>query len=213
VKLRLSLSLLTALALTVPACADVVLYSNGPVNGTLNADLIDGTGSSGQTLSDGFVASNSGNVTTLEFVEWVDPPLTPTSISWALGTSAFGSDISSGSTTQVEYTFLFANEFDTSVYDVTVTGLSGSLTAGQTYYLTLNGANDSGSTGNVGWDANDGPATCYFYTYGFPSHSCGGSNTFSLIDSTSATPEPSSLMLLGSAVLGAASVLRRKMFR
>ena len=91
----------------------------------------------------------------------------------AVGTSVLGGDLGGGSTAQVGYTFLFTNEYLFSVYDVTVTGLSGALTAGQTYYLTLNKANDSGFTQSDGWDVNGGPATCTFYVYGFPSHDCG----------------------------------------
>jgi hypothetical protein len=210
-----SLSLLTALALSAPAFADT-LYSNGPTNGTINAFIIDGPGGTdGQTVSDGFVASASGDVSTLSFGEWVYTGLTPTSVSWALGTSAFGSDISGGSTVQVGYTYLFSNAFGFDIYEATVTGLSGSLTAGSTYYLTLNGANDSGGTQFDGWDDNEGPAQCNFENYD-ASGGCPASESeaFTLSSSsTSPTPEPSSLLLLGSGILGMAGVVRRKLNR
>lgn len=217
-----SLTLLTALALSAaPALADTVLYSDGPADGTTNALFMSGPYSSqqgNQTISDQFVASASGNVATLDFTEWVPTrttPNTPTSIAWWLGTTAFGDDIDSGYVAQVNATYWMSNGDGYDVYNVEVTGLAGSLVAGQTYYLTLGEANDSFGTQWDAWDVNDGPATCFVAFGGVPGGPCGyGGETFMLLsNSTSPTPEPSSLMLLGSGILGMAGVVRRKLVR
>jgi hypothetical protein len=218
-KYLVCLSLLTAFAVSAPAFADT-LYSDGPVDGNTNAFFIDGpvSGPYMQTISDGFVASLSGNVAVLDFAEWVPTGSTPTSVSWMLGTSAFGSDISSGSTSLVTSTFLFSSSIaGYDIYSDEVTGLSGSLVAGQTYYLTLGGANDSLGSQFDGWDVDEGPATCSFAVDGVNQGDCGdGGETFSLSTSSTpppSTPEPSSLLLLGSGILGMAGVVRRKLNR
>jgi hypothetical protein len=217
-KYLVCLSLLTAFAVSAPAFADT-LYSDGPVDGNTNGFFIDGpvSGPYMQTISDGFIASLSGTVGVLDFAEWVPTGSTPTSVSWMLGTSAFGSDISSGSVGTVTSTFLFSNTFGYDIYSDEVTGLSGSLVAGQTYYLTLGGANDSFGSQYDAWDVDEGPATCTFAVDGAPVGDCGdGGETFSLSTSSTpppSTPEPGSLLLLGSGILGMAGVVRRKLTR
>src|ERR1039458_10580651 len=95
-----------------------------------------------ESISDGFVATASGTASSLNFGVWVTTGSTPTAVSWWLGTTAFGSDISSGSTAQVAYTYLLTTNLGFDVYNATVTGLSGNLTAGNAYSLTLgNGHN------------------------------------------------------------------------
>jgi hypothetical protein len=213
-----SLSLLMVVVLSAGRALADTLYSDGPADGTTRGIFMCGPGCSvgnNQTISDGFVASASGNVAILDFTEWVPYTTTPTSITWSLGTTAFASNISSGSTPLVNSTFQFLNSDGYEVYNVEVTGLSGSLVAGQTYYLTLGGANDSGGTQMDAWDVNDGPATCSYTSGGVPQGPCGfGGETFTLSsNSTAATPEPGSLMLLGPSMLGFAGVLRRKFAR
>ena len=206
--LTLSLTIL-CLALAAPAFAGVI-YSDGPTLGTTNALFIDGPnpGPFNQSISDGFVATASGTAYSLDFGVWVTPGTTPTTVSWWLGTTAFGSDISSGSIAQVGYTFLF-NNGGWDVYDATVTGLSGSLSAGSSYWLTLGNANDRGGTQFDAWDINNGPANCQFAVGGVPQGGCGfGGEAFTL--NSSSTPEPGSMMMLGTGVLGLAGVLRRK---
>jgi hypothetical protein len=61
----------------------------------------------------------------------------------------------------------------------------------------------------VYWDQNSGPSSAYENTLGsIPSES------FTLDGITGgSTPEPSSIMLFGSGILGLAGVLRRKLIR
>ena len=206
--LTLSLTIL-CLALAAPAFAGVI-YSDGATNGTTNALFIDGPnpGPFNQSISDGFVATASGTAYSLDFGVWVPAGTTPTTVSWWLGTTAFGSDISSGSTAQVGYTFLF-NNGGWDVYDAHVAGLSGSLSAGGSYWLTLGNANNSGGDQFDAWDINNGPANCQFAVGGVPQGGCGfGGEAFTI--NSSPTPEPGSMMMFGTGILGLAGVLRRK---
>ncbi|MEP7362396.1 MAG: PEP-CTERM sorting domain-containing protein [Acidobacteriota bacterium] len=217
-KIRIaSISLILCLALGVPASA-AILYDNGPTNGSANALFIDGPGAGpfSQTISNGFVATGTGIATSLDFGVWVTSGLTPTTVSWALGTSAFGSEISSGSTPQVGFAFFGANGFGYDVYTATVGGLSGLLSSGSTYYLTLGGANDSANSQFVAWDVNLGPTTCSFAVSGSPVGDCGagGGNSFTIFsDSNSAVPEPASIVLFGSGMLCLAALRRRRLSR
>ena len=209
--LTLSLTVL-CLALAAPAFAGVI-YTDGPTNGTINALFIDGPnpGPYNQSISDGFVATASGTAYSLDFGVWVPAGTTPTTVSWWLGTTAFGSDISSGSTAQVGYTYLLTNGYGYDVYDAHVAGLSGSLTAGSTYWLSLGNANDSNGTQRDSWDVNNGPATCNWASSGVPQGGCGyPGEAFTLNSNSSPTPEPGSMMMFGTGILGLAGVLRRK---
>jgi hypothetical protein len=209
--LTLSLTVL-CLALSAPAFAGVI-YNDGPTTGTNLSLYIDGPNTGGpyaESISDGFVATASGTASSLNFGVWVTTGSTPTAVSWWLGTTAFGSDISSGSTAQVAYTYLLTTNLGFDVYEATVTGLSGNLTAGNAYWLTLGNGNDSFGDQGVAWDISNGPATC-MYTNDQGGGACPyGAEAFTLNSSSSPTPEPGSMMMLGTGVLGLAGVLRRK---
>jgi len=197
------------LAFGTPAFAGI-LYTDGATNGTSLGLFIDGPGASPyqQTISDGFIDTNSGTAGSLDVGLWVAAGETPTTLSWWLGTSAFGDEISSGSMAQVGYTFLMTTSgYD--VYDVHVTGLSGDLVAGTTYWLTLGGANDSAGDQIVAWDFNSGPAGCQWAVSGTPQGDCGlaapEGEAFTIN-----SPEPGTVMLFGSGLLGLSLLLRRK---
>ncbi|MGB7556743.1 MAG: PEP-CTERM sorting domain-containing protein [Candidatus Korobacteraceae bacterium] len=210
-----SLSLLI-LCLALATASAQTLFTSGAINGNLNAFFIDGPGGPfGQSISNGFVDTTSGSATTLNFGEWTLGGA-PTTVQWAIGTSSFGGTLSGP--TAVTSTFLGTNAFGYGIYNTQV-AISGSLTAGNTYYLTLSGANDAGGSQFDGWDDNESPvASCYFEN---PNGSGGcpttESEAFTISGGTTTTggttPEPSSIMLLGSGILGLAGVLRRKLSR
>src|ERR1035441_7370119 len=98
-----------------------------------------------QDISNGFVAAASGYFGfggTLEFGEWIAGGYTPSSISYELGTSAFGTDLGSGTVALNGSTnhFLFTNGYGYDVFDVTISINSGDMYAGSTYWVSLSNA-------------------------------------------------------------------------
>jgi hypothetical protein len=99
--------------------------------------------------------------------------------------------------------------FGYGVWDTTVTITPGlDLSSASTWYLTLTGATDNFG-GRDAWDINNGPSLAYHNLIGqvaSESFTINGGNQ-------GTTPEPSSIMLFGSGILGLAGVLRRKLNR
>ena len=112
---------------------------------------------------------------------------------------------------------LFTNSFGYGVYDVKVNVFDTFLTAGQTYWLTVSNATDASNDGTQGWDipngGSGGPATCNFRQSGTNFGNCGlGGESFTLgACCVPPVPEPSSILLFGSGILGVAGILRRKL--
>jgi hypothetical protein len=231
-KLRLaSLSLLTILCLALTGFAQTTIFSEGPIDGNDNAFFITGPNNpnflgSVQDISNGFIAAGSSSADTLEFGEWLASGFTPSSIGYELGTSAFGTDVGSGTVAQTtgfggNSVFLFTNGYGYDVYDVTVQITSAWMNAGNEYWLSLSNAADAqGNNSTEAWDIPNGglggPATCNFRQSGTNFGDCGvGGESFTLtLSSTTNTwdvPEPSSIMLFGSGILGLAGILRRKL--
>src|ERR1019366_1812244 len=88
-------------------------------------------------------------------------------------------------------------------------------------FVAANTAAAASNDGTQGWDIPGypvgGPATCNFRQSGTNFGGCGvGGESFTLSGGTvppPSTPEPSSIMLFGSGILGLAGILRRKMTR
>jgi hypothetical protein len=222
-KLRIATLSLTILCLSLCAPAfGGTIFSEGPLDGNDNAFFITGPNNpnflgSFQDISNGFVAAISGTPNKLEFGLWIGSGITPTTVDYELGTSAFGTDLGSGTVALngSNSTRLFTNGFGYDIYDITIPVTSGAMTAGNTYWLSLSNANDASTSGSEAWDIPNGglggPATCNFRQSGTNFGDCGlGGETFTLSSGGTTTPEPGSIMLLGSGILGLAGVLRRK---
>jgi hypothetical protein len=210
-----TLTLLTILCLALSATAFAgTLYNNGPTNGSNDAYFIDV-----YAVSDSFtVLPPHATMTGFTIAEWALVGDTPLTVDWSVGTSSFGSTysgVASGATFST--TLIGTAAFGYDLWDTTVTtnnvggncGAAGCSLTGGTWYLSLTGATDSGS-GRDGWDINSGPSLAYHNTLGeVPSES------FTINGSAAGgtTPEPSSILLFGSGILGLAGVLRRKMNR
>jgi len=211
--MRLALVILAALCLvfSVSAFADTVLFDDGATDGTYNGFFIDGPnpGPFSQSISDGFVATNSGVATSFDFGIWVPTGTTPTTVSWWLGTSEFAGDLASGTVPQIQYTFHNSNSYGYDVYVGHIDGLTGQIQAGQTYWLTLGNANDSEFTQFDAWDVSGGPATCLYAVGGVEQGGCGDAGeAFTLYGGV---PEPGTLAMLGGGILAAAGVVRRRL--
>jgi len=210
-----SLSLL-ALCLTlaaVPAMAQTDLYDNGPVNGQ---DL-GWTINFGFSVSDSFTLGSAATVTGASFWAWLIPGDTLTSVEFQIGANAFGNELLD-QTLSTTATNCFSNQFGYNVCDETATFNGGGVNLGAgTYWMTLSNASvPSGDP--VYWDLNNGPSQAQENTIGtVPSESftmwgAGSTSTSTSTSTTGTTPEPSSIMLFGSGILGLAGVLRRKLF-
>ncbi len=224
-----SLGLLTILCLVLSAhaFASTTFVASGPIDGNDNAFFITGPDNANflgsvQDISDGFTSADSGTPIALGFGMWVASGNAPTTISYEIGTDAFGTELGSGTVAlnNGNDQFLFTNGFGYDVYDITIPVTSGAMTAGNAYWVSLSNANDSGNSGSAAWDIpNGGLGTpgivCNFRQSGTNFGDCGvGGESFTLSgDRAPPTPEPSSIMLLGSGILGFAGVLRRKLSR
>jgi hypothetical protein len=223
-KIRIATLSLTILCLALTAYAGTTtFYNDGGIDGNDNGFYISGPNlpnpaGSFQDISNGFISLATGTANHLEFGEWVLSGSTPTGVDWEGGTTAFSST-NSGHITQNSgnSVLLFTNGFGYGIYDVNAT-VNIPMTAGSEYWLTLSNATNTGSTQSGAWDLagpNGGPATCNFRQSGTNYGSCGlGGESFTLTgQSQSTTPEPSSILLFGSGILGLAGVLRRKLNR
>ena len=197
----------------VPAVAQGA-YNNGPINGNTDA----------WTINFGFIASDTFNLM-----------YDNTNITGA----SFGMWLYYGDTvTSAELSITSGENSGTTYFDQTVNFTQGSCTINQygynvcienttfetvlnagTYWLNLQNASVPNVDG-VYWDENSGPSQASENDVGsIPSEAFTltfGSSTTSTSTSTSTTgtsvPEPSSIMLFGSGILGLAGVLRRKLF-
>jgi hypothetical protein len=206
------LSLLTIACLALPAMADINFYNNGAPNFTTDAWTIN----SGFSVSDSYMTDRCGSgtcdVTDLSIGVWLLSAADGIDmrLDVSVGTSPFGSD--GGSISQVLGSFedQGANQFGFEVGVETFVGING-LNCGGNCWITL--ANATTSSGDpIYWDENSGPSQAFESSVGsIPSEA------FSLSGNpkttTSTTPEPSSIMLFGSGILGLAGVLRRKLTR
>ena len=221
-RMRILTLSLTILCLALTASAGTTFYNDGGIDGNDNGFFITGPSfpnpaGSFQDISNGFIAAASGTATQFEFGEWVASGSTPTGVDWEGGTSAFSSTyfghITQNSSNSI---LLFTNGFGYGIYDVTGT-VNIPMTMGTEYWLTLSNATNTGSTQSGGWDLagpTGGPATCNFRQSGTNYGDCGyGGESFTLSNPGTSTPEPSSILLLGSGILGLAGVLRRKLNR
>jgi hypothetical protein len=208
-----SLTILCLALAAVPASAQMWSYDNGPINGNVDAFTI----SFGYIVSDTFVAGGS-SVSGFSFGTFQFSGDIMLSVDWSItsgedGGTVFGSGTASGN--NLTDKFVSINQFGYDINLITVTGLNASVTSGNTYWLNLQSAVTQ--TGDpVLWDQNSGvgcmskgcPSMASDSYYGsIPSESFTISGT-----GGGSTPEPSSIMLFGSGILGLAGVLRRKLF-
>jgi hypothetical protein len=216
-KLRIaSLSLLTLCMMlaAVPAAAQT-FYSNGPTNGNTDAWTVN----FGFVVSDTFTSNSPDSfITGITFATWLAPGDVLDTAEVSITSSENGGTSYFDQTVSFTQSGCVANQFGYNVCNETGT-FSAFLPAAGTYWLNIQNAS-SAAGDPVYWDENSGPSSASENSVGtIPSESftilgsCEGSpcGTTTTTTTTGTTPEPSSIMLFGSGILGLAGTMRRKL--
>ncbi len=177
-----------------------VLYTNGPINGAINAWTIN----NGYEVEDLFTLATAATLTGVIFGGWTLPGDVITSVDW--GIAAAPSSFADDGTAAVTTGPYFGQSYGFDLYTYSFSIPPTTLAAGA-YYLTLQNA--VATNGDPAyWDENDGPSTALEYNAG--SVGSIGSELFSEI--SAAVPEPSTwaMVLLGFAGLGLAGRRRAR---
>ena len=215
-KMRIaSLTILCLALAAVPAFAQWS-YDNGRINGDTDAWTIN----FGYVVSDTFFTSESNpTVTGFALGVWEFPGDSVSQLDWSITGSENApcpSDLCLGNgTSKVKDTFISTNAYGYNIDVLTVTGLNVLVSGGVLNWLNIQNASvPSGDP--VYWDENSGAGCGGEQCPSQASESAVGtipSEAFTIGGtSEGTTPEPSSIMLFGSGILGLAGVLRRKLF-
>ena len=220
-KLRIaSLSLIVLTLATVPALAQT-LYSNGPTNGNIYAWTVN----FGFVVSDTFTLTNFDTpITGASFGMWLFPGDTLTSAELSITSGENGGTSYFDQTVNFTQSGCAANQYGYEVCTENTSFFGPTLNAG-TYWLNLQNASvPSGDP--VFWDENFGGPGSHAWPVSLASENTvgtipseaftvlGGQTTFRAGadgEASSSVPEPGSIMLFGSGVLGLASFLRRRL--
>ncbi len=210
---RIALFSLLAIVCLMMAASPVnagVIYDDGPINGTTDAWTIN----FGFVVSDTFtISSGNSTVTSLEFGAWLYPGDTLTSVDVSMTSDINGGTIYFDQIVNFAQSGCTVNQYAFNV--CTETGsFHGPTLPNGTYWLNLqNAIVPSGDP--VYWDENSGVGCT---SPGCPSQATTiepiPPESFTLYGSPSGTtPEPSTIMLFGSGMLGLAGVLRCRLTR
>lgn len=221
-KLRLVSLLLLALTIAaVPAVAQT-LYSNGPINGNLYA----------WTVNFGFVVSDTFNVANFNtpisgasFGMWLFPGDTLTSAELSISSQANGGTFYFDSFVNFTQSNCSANQYGYNVCRESTTFNGPTLNPGTFWLNVQNASVPSGDP--VFWDENFGGPASHAWPVSLASENTVGtipSESFTVLgggtttipgaggEGSTSVPEPSSIMLLASGILGLAGMLRRRQF-
>jgi hypothetical protein len=190
-----------------PASADVLYNNPGPGTYTANGW--------GTPTSDSFTLSQSSTITGANLTLWLNTGDSPLNVTWQIDSSFTDFDSSTeleSGTSDASSMTQVTTSFGYPIYtgSIAIPGLT--LDAG-TYWLELDNVGSAFGYG-ASWDESDGPSSAYNGDVGsisqFYGNGASGSETFEILG-TSATPEPSSFLLLGSGLLGLAGLVKRKL--
>ena len=215
-KMRIaSLTILCLALAAIPALGQSWSYDNGPINGSTDAWTIN----FGYIVSDTFAAG--GSTTGFSLGVWEFTGDSVTSVDWSItsaenGGTVFGSGTAKkggGAGGTLVDTFISSNQYGYDIDNIAVSGLSVATSSGTSYWLNLqNAVVPSGNP--VFWDENSGKGCGGSGCPSIASESAIGtipSEAFTIGGGSVTTPEPGSILLFGSGILGLAGVLRRKL--
>jgi len=196
------------------AKADTVLFTTGPLS---TANLPAYAINMGYETAGSFSLTSAATATGVDFGLDIggDGTGTVEDVDWAIETAAFGGTTVASGTASVTT----GTENSNGIYDASFSLGSGvALSAGTTYWLVLSDATISGSSNDVDWavsGTNDSASSSEITGSACaPATSCGITQSLAFdITSSGApnqTPEPSSLLLLGSGLAALAIAYRRR---
>lgn len=198
--------ILTLSAVPAAGLWDQTLYDNGPINGSVDAWTVN----FGYSVTDSFSLRSDSTITGFQFGVWAYPGDTAVSVDYAIGISPYGG---TPTTVAVTSSFQYSNQYGYDIDVISASGLNVALAPGNYWFTLSNAVTTQGNP--LYWDENSGPSQACESSLGtIPSESfqligvTGGTTT---TNTSSTTPEPGSIMLFGSGILGLAGVLRRKL--
>ena len=194
-----------------PASQAAILYTNGPLDGTDFGWTIN----FGFAVADSFILAGPSTVTGADYVTWMFPGDTTTSVDWAIlnGSPGAGGVVLASGTAVPTDTFLFNNLQGYDIYSETIALPATNLAAGTYWFELQNAVNVAGDPEY--WDVNGGPSSAWESADGDittcsdgPGRRC--STTFDITGTAGAVPEPATLTLFGAGLAGLGALRRRK---
>ena len=207
--------LVLATCLAAPVSAQIV-YENGPINGNTDAWTIN----FGFIVADSFtISGGTTTVSGISFGAWLTPGDTLESVEVSLTSEPFGGTTFFDGQVSLTQSGCILNQYGYNICTETGSFMGTVLNNGM-YWLNLQNGMDS--NGNPAyWDENSGIGC---HSPGCPSEATESfesipSEAFTVLgtsststSTTTSVPEPSSLLLFTSGVLGLAGLARRKLF-